>query len=218
MAYLFRNRRDAGRKLAPVLHAYAERDAVVLALPRGGVPVGFEVSLALHIPLDVLIVRKLGVPGQEELAMGAMASGGIRVLDDQVMRLLCLSNLQIEQVTQHEHQELLRREHLYRGDPKGLSVEHKVVIIVDDGLATGSTMRAAVLTVRQRQPSKVIVAVPVAPIETCNELKLEADEVICLMTPPVFSGVGKWYEDFSQTSDEEVQALLDAAMENAHRP
>jgi putative phosphoribosyl transferase len=218
MAYLFRNRRDAGRKLAPVLHAYAERDAVVLALPRGGVPVGFEVSLALHIPLDVLIVRKLGVPGQEELAMGAMASGGIRVLDDQVMRLLCLSNLQIEQVTQHEHQELLRREHLYRGDRKGLSVEHKVVIIVDDGLATGSTMRAAVLTVRQRQPSKVIVAVPVAPIETCNELKLEADEVICLMTPPVFSGVGKWYEDFSQTSDEEVQALLDAAMENAHRP
>jgi putative phosphoribosyl transferase len=208
----FRNRREAGRALALELQQYAGRpDVIILALPRGGVPVGYEIAQALHVPLDLLVVRKLGVPGQEELAMGAIASGGIRILHDTVIQALGLSAPIIDHVSREEERELLRREQAYRGQRPPPPIEGRIVVLVDDGLATGSTMRAAIAAVRQRRPARVIVAVPVAAQETCKELRYEADEVHCTFTPALFFGVGQWYEQFEQTSDDEVRELLQHA-------
>jgi putative phosphoribosyl transferase len=205
----FRDRREAGRALAMELQQYAGRsDVIILALPRGGVPVGYEIAQALHVPLDLLIVRKLGVPGYEELAMGAIASGGIRVLHDTVIQELGLSAPVIDHVSREEEHELLRREHAYRGQRLLPALEGRTVVLVDDGLATGSTMRAAIAAVQQRRPAQVIVAVPVASPETCTELRHEADEVYCMLAPAFFFGVGQWYEHFEQTSDDEVRDLL----------
>jgi predicted phosphoribosyltransferase len=206
---LFRDRIDAGRQLAARLTPYADRDDVlVLALPRGGVPVGHEVSEALAAPLDVFLVRKLGVPGQEELAMGAIASGGVRVLNESVVNLLNLSEDDIAPVASAERRELDRRERDYRSGLPPLNVRGKTVILVDDGLATGSTMRAAVAALKRMEPARVVVAVPVGAHETCEELENEADEVICAREPEPFHAVGIWYEDFAQTTDEEVRELL----------
>ena len=209
---MFKNRRDAGQRLARRLERYVGRaDLVVLALPRGGVPVAYEIAQTLRAPLDVLVVRKLGVPGHEELAMGAIAGGGIRVLHDEVIRAVGLPPAVLDQVTHDEERELLRREEAYRGTRAALPVEDRVVILVDDGLATGSTMRAAITAIRQRRPARIVVAVPVAAPDTCEELRNEADEVYCAATPAIFFGVGQWYEDFSQTTDEEVRSLLERA-------
>jgi predicted phosphoribosyltransferase len=208
----FRDRREAGRWLARDLRGYAgRRDVIILALPRGGVPVAYEIAQALKAPLDVMIVRKLGVPGQEEVAMGAIASGGIRVLHEPVIRVIGVPDTVVDRLTHEEEQELLRREQAYRGRRPPLSIEDHDVILVDDGLATGSTMRAAIAAVRQRQPARTIVAVPVASPETCEALRAEADEVHCTIAPSLFFGVGQWYEDFGQTTDEEVRELLDRA-------
>src|SRR5258708_1096127 len=205
----FRDRNEAGRLLATKLAAYANRpDVVVLALPRGGVPVAYEVAVALGAPLDVFLVRKLGVPGYEELAMGAVATGGVRVLNDQVVDRLRVPSYVIDAVAAREQQELTRRERLYRGGRPPPSVRGRTVILVDDGLATGATMHAAVKALRQQQPARIVVAVPTAATETCDELKAEADEVICAITPDPFHAVGRWYEDFSQTTDDEVRDLL----------
>jgi predicted phosphoribosyltransferase len=206
----FRNRTDAGRQLAEKLAAYADRpDVLVLALPRGGVPVGYEVARALGAPFDVFLVRKLGVPGYEELAMGAVATGGVRVLNDEIVRGLGISEHEIDAVVARELQELARRERLYRGDRPSPDVAARTVILVDDGLATGATMRAAIEAVRQQQPARIVVAaVPTASPDTCEGLKAEADEVICVMTPEPFFAVGHWYEDFTQTTDDEVHELL----------
>jgi predicted phosphoribosyltransferase len=206
---LFANRREAGRILASLLMKYTDRDdTLVLALPRGGVPVGFEVAQALRAPLDVFIVRKLGVPGHDELAMGAIATGGVRVLNDDVVISLELESDVIDAVAAREGKELTRRERLYRGARPTPDVRGRTVILVDDGLATGSTMRAAVVALRQQRPARIVVAVPVAPPETCEEFKTEVDEVACAATPRMFNGVGRWYEDFSQTTDAEVHELL----------
>jgi putative phosphoribosyl transferase len=205
----FRDREEAGQLLAETLREYANRDdVVVLALPRGGVPVGFEVAKALKAPLDVFVVRKLGLPGQEELAMGAIASGGARVLNRDVVRALGIPGEVIEQVTQEEQRELERREREYRDGRPPIDVRGRTVILVDDGLATGSSMRVAVLALKQKEPAQIVVAVPVAPRETCMELESVADRVVCAVTPEPFWGVGQWYADFSQTSDEEVRGLL----------
>jgi len=210
----FRNRRDAGCILASYLDLYADRpDVVILALPRGGVPVGFELARALRAPLDVMVVRKLGVPGHEELAMGAIASGGVRILNDDVIQMLGIRPETIEGVAEQEQQELARREAAYRGNRGPAAVKGRTVILVDDGLATGSTMRAAVAALRTLQPSRIVIAVPTAAAETCRELKAEADDVVCAMTPAPFFGVGQWYDDFSQTTDEEVHRLLQEAAE-----
>ncbi len=206
----FANRRQAGKKLATQLANYADRsDVLVLALPRGGVPVAFEVARALHAPLDLFLVRKLGVPGHEELAMGAIATGGVRVLNEEVTSRIHIPSSSIDEVAQREEQELKRRERLYRGDRVSPDVRGRTVILIDDGLATGSTMRAAATALRKMQPSKIIVAVPVAAAETCADLRSEVDEVICSATPEPFMAVGAWYSDFEQTSDEEVRELLD---------
>jgi predicted phosphoribosyltransferase len=206
---LFRDRSEAGRLLAARLAQYADRpDVLVLALPRGGVPVGYEVARALHVPMDVFIVRKLGVPGHEELAMGAVATGGVRVLNDQVVAGLGIPPYVIDAVAKWEQQELERRERLYRGNRPPPDVRGKTVILVDDGLATGSTMLAAARALCQQGPSKLVVAVPVASRDTCELLKEEVDEVVCAATPEPFYAVGLWYQDFSQTSDEEVRELL----------
>jgi putative phosphoribosyl transferase len=190
---------------------------IVLALPRGGVPVGFEVAQALRVPLDLFLVRKLGVPGQEELAMGAIATGGVRVVNEDVVRHLRISDEVIEVVAAAEERELRRRERAYRDERPAPDVEGQTVILVDDGLATGSTMRAAVRALQKLLPAKVVVAVPVASQQTCDELKREVDEVVCAETPEPFRGVGLWYEDFSQTTDEEVRSLLvQAAREGPH--
>jgi len=205
----FRNRNDAGRQLAEKLAAYADRpDVLVLALPRGGVPVGYEVSRALGAPLDVFLVRKLGVPGYEELAMGAVASGGVRVLNDEIVRGLGISEHGIDVAVAREMEELARRERLYRGDRPPPDVAGRTVILVDDGLATGATMRAAVAALREQQPTRIVVAVPTASPDTCEVLKAEADDVVCAMTPEPFLAVGHWYEDFTQTTDDEVRELL----------
>jgi erythromycin esterase-like protein/predicted phosphoribosyltransferase len=205
----FRDRKEAGRQLAEKLAAYANRpDVVVLALPRGGVPVAYEVARALNAPLDVFIVRKLGVPGYEELAMGAIGTGETRVLNDQVVGALQIPTQVIDIVTAQEKQELARRERLYRGGRPLANLEGKTAILVDDGLATGATMHAAIQALRQHKPARIVVAVPTAARDTCEELKKEVDEVICAVTPAPFYGVGYWYEDFSQTSDEEVRELL----------
>jgi predicted phosphoribosyltransferase len=209
---IFHDRRDAGRQLAAQLASFAGRSGVVvLALPRGGVPVGYEVARTLLAPLDVFLVRKLGVPGREELAMGAIASGGVRVLNEDVVRVLGIPVDVIDRVAAEEEQELARREWEYRDDRPAPDVAGKTVILVDDGLATGSTMRAAVLALRQRRPASVVVAVPVGAPETCAAMNQVADETVCAQMPQQFAAVGLWYEDFSQTTDEEVRQLLLAA-------
>jgi predicted phosphoribosyltransferase len=205
----FRDRSEAGRLLASKLAAYGNHpDVLVLALPRGGVPVAYEVARALGAPLDVFLVRNLGVPGHEELAMGAVATGGVRVLNDQVVRALRIPDYVIDAVTAQEQQELTRRERLYRGGRPPPDVRGRTVILVDDGLATGATMHAAIKALRQLQPARLVVAVPTAAPETCEALRAEVDEVICAITPEPFYAVGLWYEDFSQTTDEEVRDLL----------
>jgi putative phosphoribosyl transferase len=209
----YRDRRDAGRTLAAALGEYAGReDVVVLALPRGGVPVAFEVAEALGAPLDVFVVRKLGVPWQEELAMGALASGGagepVRVLNDEVIAMYHISDAEIAAVTEAERRELARRERAYRGDRPAADVRGRTAILVDDGLATGSTMRAAVAALRQEGPARVVVAVPISAPDACDAFRAVADDVVCARTPEPFVAVGLWYDDFTQTEDEEVHALL----------
>jgi predicted phosphoribosyltransferase len=205
----FRDRVNAGKVLAERLRKYAGRpDVIVLALPRGGVPVAYEVAKALGAPLDVFIVRKLGVPGHEEYAMGAVASGGVRVLNEEVVRGLGLDDVAIERVAARELAELNRRERLYRSDRPEPDLHGRTVILVDDGLATGSTMKAAVKALAARGPARIVVAVPIAAADTCQALAREVDEVVCAVTPEPFHAVGLWYDDFSQTSDEEVHALL----------
>ncbi len=208
----FRDRTQAGQILAAQLAAYANRpDVLVLAFPRGGVPVAFEVARALHAPLDVIIVRKLGVPREEELAMGAIASGGVHVLNDDVVQLLGISEEEINRVAAHEQREVERRERLYRGDRPAYEVHGRTVILVDDGIATGATMRAAVAAVRQQQPARIVIAIPVAASSTCEEFAGEVDELVCVLRPEAFFAVGFWYEHFSQTTDEEVRDLLQQA-------
>jgi putative phosphoribosyl transferase len=213
MDALFANRLEAGKKLATkLMPRYVNHpDVLVLALPRGGVPVAYEVARALHAPLDVFIVRKLGVPGYEELAMGAIASGDVRVLNESVTTQINIAQTVIDSVADREKKELQRRERLYRGNRPAPNVKDRAVILVDDGLATGSTMRAATIALRQKQPSKLIVAVPVAAPEICEEFRNDVDEIICALTPEPFMAVGAWYRDFSQTSDEEVRDLLERA-------
>jgi putative phosphoribosyl transferase len=214
VAMIFRDRTEAGRQLARKLTKYAGRpDVLVLALPRGGVPVADEVARALHVPLDVFLVRKLGLPGQKELAMGAIATGGVRVLNEDVVRGLDLSDALIESVAAEEQQELERREQMYRGGRPAPNVRGRIVILVDDGLATGSSMRAAIAALRQQGPARIIVAVPIGARGTCAEFQSEVDEVVCARTPEPFYAVGVWYNDFSQTTDEEVHDLLERAAE-----
>ena len=209
----FHDRRDAGRALATKLLRYGGRPGLlVLALPRGGVPVGYEVAQALGAPLDVFIVRKLGVPGQDELAMGALASGDVIVLNDDIVRALQIPPRAIDQVARRERAELLRREREYRGD-RGPppAVRGRTVVLVDDGLATGSTMRAAAAALRRQAPARLVVAVPVAAEQTCDQFRDEVDDVVCARTPEPFVAVGVWYEDFAQTTDAEVRDLLSRA-------
>lgn len=209
MPGLFLDRRDAGRRLAEKIAGYSNRpDVLVLALPRGGVPVAFEVARALNAPLDVFVVRKLGVPGYEELAMGAVATGGVRVLNDEVVEGLGIPAPMIDAVAARERQELARRERLYRDGRPQPEVRGRTVILVDDGLATGATMYAAIEALRQQGPARIVVAVPTASPDTCEEIKSKADEVICAITPEPFHAVGRWYQEFSQTTDEEVRELL----------
>ena len=217
-AFTFHNRSEAGRALARELSHYGgRRDVVILALPRGGVPVGFEIAHALHAPLDVFLVRKLGAPHYEELAMGAIASGGVRVLNEAVVNQLRVTREEIEQVAEREAMELHRREQAFRNDCPPLLVENRICILVDDGLATGSTMRAAVLALKNQNPSRVIVAAPVASADTCAEFEPLVGEVVCLYTPEPFMAVGRWYDDFTQTTDEEVRDYLErASHEMAH--
>jgi putative phosphoribosyl transferase len=208
----FKDRTEAGRLLAVKLAPYAGRsDVVVLALPRGGVPVGFEVARRLRAPLDVFVVRKLGVPGHEELAMGAIATGGVRYLNRGVVDQLGIPDDVIAAVAAREHQELERRQRAYRDHRRAPEVAGRTVLLVDDGIATGSTMEAAVLALRQLRPARIIVAVPTAPPDTVGQLRAHADEVVALITPADFHGVGQWYADFAQTSDAEVRALLNQA-------
>jgi len=217
----FKDRTEAGQVLARKLAAYANcADVVVLALPRGGVPVAFEIATALNLPLDVFLVRKLGVPGQSELAMGAIATGGVRVLNQDIVRSLRLSDAVIDKVAAQEQQELERRERLYRDERPIPLLHERTVIIVDDGLATGATMRAAIEAIRQQQPARIVVAVPISSPETYRDLAVEVDEIICVETPQPFWSVGLWYEDFPQTTDEEVRNLLKQAQTtfSAQRP
>src|SRR5438477_2087852 len=219
MEGVFPNRAEAGRLLGLKLSKYAGRDdVIVLGLPRGGVPVAYEVARALRVPLDVFIVRKLGVPGFEELAVGAIASGGVRVLNEEVANALPNRDAIIEAVTAKETAELERREREYRDGRPAPELAGKTIILIDDGLATGATMRAAVKALRQRGAAKIVVAVPVGPPETCREFEDEADEVVCASAPEFFQAVGQYYEDFSQTSDDEVRQLLAKADEDRHRP
>jgi putative phosphoribosyl transferase len=212
---IYSDRLEAGRELAGLLKDYADRDDVlVLALPRGGVPVAYEVAKALNAPLDIFLVRKLGVPGHEELAMGAIASGGIRVLNPDVVEYLRIPPAVIDAIAAREMKELDRRERAYRGDRPEPDVRGKTVILIDDGLATGSTMRAAVEALRHQNPARIVVAVPVSAPQTCDEYRMGADEIVCARTPEPFYGVGMWYYDFSQTTDEEVREFL--ARELAH--
>ena len=209
---IFRDRRAAGRSLALLLSEHRGAPGLlVLALPRGGVPVGFEVARALDAPLDVFVVRKIGVPGNEELAMGAIASGGIRVLSPDLIRMRGVTPEALEEAAGREGAELARRERAYRGIRPACDISHRRVIVVDDGMATGSTMRAAVIAIRSAGPARVIVAAPVASEEASAALKAIADECVCALRPPAFASVGAWYEDFRQTTDEEVRELLQAA-------
>jgi putative phosphoribosyl transferase len=211
----FSNRTEAGRALAERLSTCAGRDdLVVLGVPRGGVPVAFEVASALRAPLDVFILRKLGVPGHEELAFGAIASGGVRVVDLETVRMLGISNADMEAVYAREGRELERREHAYRRGRPALAVAGRSVILVDDGIATGSSMRAAIVALRKRKPAFLTVAVPVAPPRTYDELRSEVDDLVCLETPEFFEAVGQFYDDFSQVTDEEVRELLHRAAQS----
>ncbi len=206
---IFRDRTEAGKYLATKLLSYKDRpDVLVLALPRGGVPVAFEVAQALRVPLDIFLVRKLGVPGHEELAMGAISTGGVRVLNEDTVEYLRIPEHIIDSIAAEELKELKRRELAYRGNRPEPDVKGKTVILIDDGLATGSTIRAAAQALRQQQPARTIVAVPVSAPETCDEYRIGVDEIICAVTPEPFFGVGMWYLDFSQTTDEEVRDLL----------
>ena len=212
MASRFRDRVDAGQRLANALTRYAgDPDVRVLGLPRGGVPVAHEVAVALRAPLDVFIVRKLGLPAHPELAMGAIASGGVVVMNDEVVRRFGVTGPRVRAVIEQEKRELERREQRYRGDASSPDVEGRIVILVDDGLATGATMRAAVEAVKQMHPKRVVVAVPIAAPETCEAFRDVTDDTVCAVTPEPFYAVGLWYEDFSQTSDEEVHELLEDA-------
>jgi putative phosphoribosyl transferase len=213
----YKNRADAARQLADFLQPYANRpDVFVLALPRGGVPVAYEAARRLNAALDLMLVRKLGVPGHEELAMGAIATGGIRVLNDEVISGLAIPDEVIERVETVERQELHRREQAYRGEHPVPRIQGRRVILIDDGLATGATMRAAIAAARQQQAAEVAVAVPVAPPDTVAMLRQEADTIICPATPEPFLGTGRWYEDFAPVSDDEVRDLLERAWR--HRP
>ena len=208
----FRDRTEAGRLLAGKLKPYANRpDVVVLALPRGGVPVGFEIAKALHAALDVMVVRKLGVPGQEELALGAITSGGVRVLNRSIVDALGIPESVIESVAAREQQELERRERLYRGSRAAPEIRDRIIILVDDGIATGATMRAALAALRKQHPSRLIVAVPVAPRSTVRGLRAEGEEVVCVRALEPFGAIGAWYENFTQVSNEEVCELLEQA-------
>jgi predicted phosphoribosyltransferase len=214
----FRDRTEAGRLLAEGLERYrGEPNVIVLALPRGGVPVAYEVAQALHAPLDVFVVRKLGAPGHEELAIGAIASGGTRVVNERVVRELGLDEGAVARAAAAEQRELARRERIYRGDQAPVDVEGCTVILIDDGLATGATMRAAALALRERNPARLVVAVPVAAKQTCDEFRDDVDEVVCALTPEPFFAVGAWYEDFAQTSDDEVRQLLQRAKRKRER-
>jgi predicted phosphoribosyltransferase len=205
----FHDRREAGRRLAEKLSRYAKRsDVVVLGLPRGGIPVAHEVATALEAPLDVFLVRKLGVPGHPELAMGAIAEGGVELLSRDLVRDLGIPPALIEQVAVRERLELERRDTLYRGARRRAVLRDRIVIVVDDGLATGSTMEAAILALKPQAPARIVVAVPVGSLETCNRLRRLADEVVCVSTPEPFRAVGLWYEDFSETTDDDVKRLL----------
>lgn len=208
-----KNRTEAGRLLAEKLTAYANReDVIVLGLPRGGVPVAYEIAKKLNAPLDVFVVRKLGVPWQEELAMGAIATGGVRVLNDEVVKAYGISDDKIALVEAKEQKELERRERAYRGDRSALDVHGRTVILVDNGVATGTTIRAGLAALRKLEPSRIVVAVAVAPQSTCEELKAEADEVVCLFAPEILYAISLWYERFTQTTDEEVRDLLARAL------
>ncbi|HET6823454.1 MAG TPA: phosphoribosyltransferase [Anaerolineales bacterium] len=208
----FKDRRDAGKKLAQKLSAYSGKpDILVLALPRGGVPVAYEVALALSAPLDVFIVRKLGLPGREELAMGAVASGGVRVLNGDIVRMLSIPEEVINIVVKRELRELQRREELYRGNRPTPEVRERTILLIDDGLATGASMRAAIAGLRAQNPARIVVAVPAAAPEACEAFQAEVDEIVCAITPEPFYGVGRWYEDFSQVTDEEVRMLVEEA-------
>jgi putative phosphoribosyl transferase len=209
-----KDRAEAGRLLAEKLTAYANReDVIVLGLPRGGVPVAFEIAKRLKAPLDVFVVRKLGVPWQEELAMGAIATGGVRVLNDDVVKAYAISEEEITSVEAKEQKELERRERAYRGDRPALDVRGRTVLLVDNGIATGTTMRAGLAALRKLQPARIVVAVAVAPQSTYEELKAEADEVVCILTPEAFFAISMWYERFAQTTDEEVRDLLARAVQ-----
>jgi len=217
MPSLFRDRREAGQRLAHELHAYAHRpDVIILALPRGGVPIGYEVARELDAPLDVFVVRKLGLPWHDELAMGAIASGGVRVLNHDLIRVARVTESELARVTAAEQTELERRERVYRGDRSFPDLHGKTVILVDDGLATGATMHAAVEALRLEGPAHVVVAVPVSAKETCDAFRDITDEIVCAETPEPFLGVGRWYADFSQTTDEEVHEILDRARGGMH--
>jgi putative phosphoribosyl transferase len=216
----FLNRSDAGRQLAAELQPrYGGRsDVLVLGLPRGGVPVAFEIAVALDAPLDVFVVRKLGLPGHEEFGIGAIASGGVRVVDESVLRAYGVDSRTLEEITEREQRELERRERRYRDDRPFPAIQDRVVILVDDGLATGSTMRAAVAALRAEGPREIVVAVPVGAPETCSAMARLADDVVCLMTPEPFYAVGLWYENFDQTDDAEVHDLLERAAMRAVPP
>ena len=219
MTTRFRNRAEAGHLLAQKLTAYAYRpDVLVLGLPRGGVPVAFEVAKALQVPMDIWLVRKLGVPTQKEPAMGAIATGGVRVLNKEVVYWLGISDEVIDKVAAQEQQELERRNQVYRGNRPAPDVRNHTIILVDDGLATGSTMRAAIASLRQQQPDRIVVAVPVGPPSVYKDFKSEADEIVCLQTPELFNAIGVWYVDFSQTTDQEVRDLLEQPTQGVPSP
>lgn len=206
---IFSDRKEAGQILAGQLASYGGRkDVIVLGIPRGGVPVAFEIATALGAPLDVFVSRKLGVPGQEELAFGAIATGGVRILDDEVVEAVGVDSEEIERITERETRELERRERAYRGGRAALNVEGQCVILVDDGIATGSSMLAAIKALRRLKPERIVVAAPVAPLSTYGHLKAEVDDLVCTLTPEFFQAIGQFYEDFSQVTDEEVKSLL----------
>ena len=215
----FRDRSEAGRLLADQLTSYANRaDVRVLALPRGGVPVAFEVASRLHLPLDVWLVRKLGAPGIPELAIGAIAPGGVETIGTEATRRLAISHEQLDAIAARERQELERREAVYRGDRPPIDVRNRTVILIDDGIATGASMRAAVASLRKLSPAAIVIAVPVASPFTCDQLEVESDRVICLWKPSDLNSVGEWYRDFSQTTDQEVNNLLERAREFGPKP